>query len=522
MIKERVEYSNIMIRTKESKMDRVKKALQDPFIIQRELNNRSLYEFLQFFWPVVSSDEFKPNWHIPFLCQQLEEVAYRVGNNQKKVHDLIINIPPGTTKTKTALVMFPVWLWTKWYWMKLITGSYSVALALESAEESRDLMRSQLFQLVYPELDIKEDKDTKSNYKVIKRTWESGTNKIPRIEYGGSRYSTSVGGTLTGFHGHILIVDDPLNPHQAFSDVERYTANRWIDQTLSTRKTDKEVSTLILMMQRLHRDDPSGHLLRKAKKNTKHICLPGQIRDFREQLKPQELEKFYVDDLLDPRRMSWEVLEEMKADLGQYGFSGQVGQNPVPAGGGMFKADRVSIVQSMPPIQNIIETVRYWDKAGTKEQTSPTTKTGPAYTVGTKMHKLVGGKWLISDVKRGRWASEERERIIRVVAEADGDDVGIYHEQEPGSGGKESAEATNRNLAGYMAEADRPVGDKIFRADPFSVQVNNGDVQILQAPWNVDWLDEVKNFPFSVFKDQVDSAAGAFSKLTKKKSVVLI
>lgn len=509
----------VLTRTKESKKDRIQKALDDPFIIQRELNNRSLYEFLQFFWPVVSNDEFKGNWHLPYLCEQLEEIAHRVANGEKKEYDLIINIPPGTTKTKTAMVMFPVWVWTKWHWMKLITASYSSTLALESAEESRDLIRSQLFNLVYPELDIKEDKDTKSNYKVIKRSWPMGTNKAPRIEHGGNRYSTSVGGTLTGFHGHILIVDDPLNPNQAVSDAERETANRWVDQTLSTRKTDKEVSTIITIMQRLHQDDPSGHLLAKKKKKVKHICLPGQIRDYAEYLNPPELIKHYVDDLLDPLRMPWAVLEEMRADLGQYGFSGQVGQNPTPPGGGMFKVDNVAILEVMPPAGYIQDTVRYWDKAGTKEQTDSKTAKNPAYTVGTKMHKLENGKWLISDVKRGRWSADERERIIRATAEADGYDVTIYHEQEPGSGGKESAESTIRNLAGFTSYADRPVGDKVYRADPLSVQVNNGDVQLLRGDWNKDWLDEFRNFPFSTFKDQVDSASGAFSKLSTKRRV---
>ena len=511
--------TDLMPCIQESKEVRIKRALEDPFIIQRELNNRSLYEFLQCFWPVVSNDEFQPNWHISYLCQELEKVAHRVGNNQKKEYDLIINVPPGTTKTKTALVMFPVWVWTKWFWVKFITASYSATLALESAEESRDLIRSEMFKRMYPELDIKDDKDAKSNYKVIKRSWTSGTNKVPRIEYGGNRYSTSVGGTLLGFHGHLLLVDDALNANQSVSDVERTTANRWLDRTLSTRKTDKEVSTLVMMMQRLHKEDPTGHLLEKAKKRIHHICLPGQIRDFKEQLNPPELAQFYVDDLLDSRRMSWKVLEEMEADLGQYGFMSQVGQNPIPASGGMFKTDMFPIIQRMPEPHEILKTVRCWDKAGTAEQRIKSTSAGGAYTVGIKMHLLRNGKRLISDVKRGRWSTEERETVIQATAEADGRNVEAYIEQEPGSGGKESAENTIRNLAGFVCIARIPKGNKIHRADPYSVQVNNGNILLLQGQWNKEFIDEHRDFPFSRYKDQVDAAGGAFLELANKKTV---
>jgi len=501
--------TQLMVRTREPKQARVKKALDSPFAIIREINNRSLFEFIKFFWPEVSNDDFHPNWHIEVLCKELEEIAHRVANGEEKEHDLIINIPPGTTKTITCSIMFPVWCWTKWHWMRFITASYSGALALESAEYSRDLVRSERFRLAYPELAIKEDKDTKSNYRVIKKKWEAGTNKVPKTYLGGNRYSTSVGGTLTGYHGHILIVDDPLNPHQSVSDTERQTANRWVDQTLSTRKTDKKVSTTITVMQRLHQDDPSGHMLDKKKKNVRHICLPGEIRNYKEQLSPPEFFKYYKDDLLDPQRMPWSVLKDMEADLGQYGFSGQVGQKPVPPGGGMFKVDNFQIIDQIPSPGTIQKVVRYWDKAGSEGS--------GAYTVGVKMAVTKNGRFIVMDVKRGQWGTEVRERIIRSTAEADGKEVEQHIEQEPGSGGKESVQATIKNLAGFTAKADRPQGDKIYRADPFSVQVNEGNVWMIRADWNRDFIEEYRHFPFSTYKDQVDGGSGAFSKLTTKR-----
>jgi predicted phage terminase large subunit-like protein len=442
------------------------------------------------------------------LCKELERLALQVGEKKPREYDLIINVPPGSTKTITCSIMFPVWCWTQWYWMRFICASYSGALALESAEYCRELVRSPEFAEIYPEIEIKEDKDTKSNFKIVKRV-PSSPGREAKVWIGGSRYSTSVGGTLTGFHGDILIVDDPLNPTQAASDIELANANRWIEQTLSTRKTDKSITPTILIMQRLHQDDPSGHTLAKEKENIRHICLPGEIRNFREKLNPPDLAIFYQNDLMDASRLSWKVLADLEADLGQYGYAGQVGQDPTPPGGGMFKVDHFQLVNTPPRHQDVVHTVRYWDKAGTEGD--------GAYTVGVRMSQLTGNRWIVEDVKRGRWSTHEREKIMQETAAVDGVGVEIWVEQEPGSGGKESAEGTIRNLAGYVIRAEKPTGDKVFRADPYSVQVNNGAFQIMNADWNRLYIEEHRFFPFSTYKDQVDASSGAFSKLVSKK-----
>lgn len=498
-----------MITTAHANNPNVQQLLNNPLALQRELNNRSLYEFLVWAWPELSGQPFVPNWHLAFLCKELEQVAYNVGNRLPKVNDLLINVPPGSTKTKLCSVVFPVWCWTKWYWMKFITISYSSVLALESAEESRDLIRSTQFQEMYPELIIKSDKDTKSNYKIVKRTTSDINSRFYKEKIGGNRYSTSVGGTLTGFHGDILIWDDPLNPQQAASEKEVEIANRWLDQTLPTRKTNKAVSTTIGIMQRLRQNDPSGHLLEKAKTNLRHICLPGEIRNYRHLLQPPEVAKYYKDDLFDVNRMGWNVLMEMEKDLGQYGFAGQIGQNPAPPGGGMFRVENFQMTAEIIPMNRYVKTVRYWDKAGTAGR--------GAYTVGVKMSLLTDGSFIVDDVKRGQWGADERERIIQQTAISDGYHVHVMVEQEPGSGGKESAEATIRGLAGFIVKAERPTGDKAFRADPLSVQVNNGTIRLRNATWNSEYIEEFTLFPNSTYKDQVDATSGAFNYLVQKR-----
>ncbi len=505
---------NKPIRTKPNKDETLKKALLNPNLIIREKCNRSFLFFIQYFWPEISPEKLVLNWHIPYLAKQLQEVAETVGERKPKLKDLIINVPPGSTKTVLCSIMFPAWCWTRWPWMRFITASYSGTLALESAEYSRDLIRSERFSEIYPDIQIKPDKDTKTNFKVIKYS------KTPQGKYtatlGGNRYSTSVGGTLTGFHGHMLIVDDPIDPNRAASPVEIEKTNHWISQTLSTRKVDKAVTPTILVMQRLHQNDPSGYLLGKKKEKTFHICLPGEIKTpgYMELVKPKELVKNYKNYLLDPVRLPLSVLKELKADLGQFGYAGQIGQNPVPPGGGMFLVDKLKIIESLPTDVHIETTIRYWDKAGTEGAGD--------YTAGVKMSRLTDGNFLIHDVVRGQWGTTQRERIIKETALRDGPRVIIYHEQEPGSAGKDSAAATTRNLAGFIVHTERPTGDKVYRADALSVQVNEGNIYILKGDWNNEFIEELRFFPYSTYDDQVDAASGAFNRLAAKRIVRVI
>ena len=346
----------------------VNQVLENPALAIRELCNRDFYWFLRYFWPVVSSSEFVPNWHIEYICGELQGIAERVASRLPKEHDLIINVPPGTTKSITCSIMFPIWCWTLWHWMWFITASYSADLSLKSARFSRELIRSARFQQIYPELWL--SKDVVSDFQVSNRN--SGV-------IGGDRFSTSVGGTLMGFHGDILIVDDPLDPRRAASDLELQTANDWIDLNLSTRKTDKAVTPLILIHQRLHQNDPTGHLLAKSRLKIKHVCLPGEINSERyvEKVNPPELIGRYIDGLLDPVRMNVDNLAELEESLGQYGYAGQIGQDPAPPSGGMFQVDRFAIVDTFPDEKELVHVVRAWDKAGT----APKKGSEPSWTV---------------------------------------------------------------------------------------------------------------------------------------------
>lgn len=458
--------------------------------VKRALFKNSFYEFFKFYWDVINHEPLVDNWHIKYLCDELQIVAERVFRREKKLYDLIINIPPSTSKTSIINKFFPLWCWVNDYSLQFISVSYSYQLSINISENCRDILKSELFQKYFFDIKVKEDSDTKQLFRIKK------DNKI-----GGFRYATSVGGTSSGIHGHFVLLDDPLNAIDSLSEIKVKNTNEWLDNVIYSRKVDNDVSVVILIMQRLHENDPTGYLLEKNK-NIKHICLPAIESD---KVQPAELKKYYVDGLLDPKRLSKEVLEQKRIEMGDYAFSMQYLQEIVPKGGAFFDVNKLFVVNNIEA--EIDKIVRYWDKAGTHES--------GCYTVGVKMALLKNKKYVIMDVVRGQWEASERENIIKQVAELDGNNVTIYIEQEPGSGGKESAESTIRNLAGFRCYADRPTGDKIMRADTFAVQLNAGNVSMLRADWNAEYKRELEYFPYSKYKDQVDATSGAFNMLVK-------
>ena len=127
------------------------------------------------------------------------------------------------------------------------------------------------------------------------------------------------------------------------------------------------------------------------------------------------------------------------------------------------------------------------------------------------------GQFHVADVVRGQWSAQQRNRIMRETAEQDARRfrrVQIWVEQEPGSGGKESAEYTIRQLAGFAVSAERVTGDKVARAAPLAAQAEGHNLLLAAAAWNRDFIDELTAFPLGRHDDQVDAASGAFNKLT--------
>jgi len=254
--------------------------------------------------------------------------------------------------------------------------------------KARDVLKSDKFLELYPgRVEFKKDMDLKQSY-------QNTAN--------GVRVSAGVGGGVTGLHAHILLVDDPLNPKQAASTVEVKNASDWLTKTLSTRKVDKQLTPTILIMQRLAEDDPTGHLLEKGNR-VRHICLPAEISDL-DNVKPSQMEKYYIDGLLDPKRMSRETLAAQRVYLGSRDYAGQFLQNPAAAEGDLVKRvwwQWYDYPEGLPQTAILRET-QSWDTAHKKGQNNDPSvcTTWKSYTKG---HFLIDGwedKVLYPDLKK--------------------------------------------------------------------------------------------------------------------------
>lgn len=327
-------------------------------------------------------------------------------------------------------------------------------------------------------------------------------------------YDIQVEGTHCFFANGILvhnciIWDDPHSAEGANSEAERIEAVRIFKETLPTRLVEPKTSAIVVVMQRLHEADVSGEIL-SGDYGYEHLMLPMEFEVDRRCVTsigwsdPRTVE----GELLFPERFPAEVVERDNKAMGEYAVAGQMQQRPAPRTGGFFEWEKLEIVDAHPKIR---EWVRYWDKAGTQD--------GGKRTAGVRIGRGVDGVFYVTDVVTGQWNAANREAAIKLTAGMDGLPVTQWIEQEPGSGGKESAEGTIANLAGYNIKAERPTGDKEFRAEPYAVQVKAGNVKLLRGPWNQLFIDEHKTFPRGKFKDQIDAAAGALNKLAVPNKV---
>jgi predicted phage terminase large subunit-like protein len=322
------------------------------------------------------------------------------------------------------------------------------------------------------------------------------------IEFSGTEgyfRNTTVMGAVTGEGLDIGVIDDPIKGRaEASSPIIRDKTWEWLTDDFMTRFSAH--GALLMIMTRWNLDDPAGRMIKR---------FPG-VRVLRYPAIAVEDEEFRKKgEALFPELKPLEFLLQQKSIMTIGGWESVYQQNPIIVGGGIFPIEKFSTV-NMFERNKIIHSVRYIDKAGTEGGEG-------AFTAMVLMHRMVDDTFLIEHVARGRWSALEREQKIKMWAERDREKISglyeVYVEQEPGSGGKESAENTIRNLAGFSVYADKVTGSKEVRAEPYAAQVQGGNVRLAAGEWQYEFINEHEAFPNGIYKDQVDAAAGAFNKL---------
>jgi predicted phage terminase large subunit-like protein len=461
----------------------------------------SFYQFFLEFWETIEAVELVPNWHIEYLCDQLQEV-YTIWAAKQAQPDVLINVPPGTSKSTTVTQLFPAWLWLKHPPMRVISSSFASSLAVGHAVKTRDCVSSPKFQRLFPNLiEAKDDQDGKTDY---------------RNTRGGQRYSTSTTGAVTGNHADFIIIDDPLNPQAAASEANRLAAAAHL-KTLSTRKVDKRRTVSIMVMQRVHELDPAGLWLQKGRP-LRHICLPGELtkdaktEEVGRQVVPPALRSRYVNNLLDPVRLDRQALADLKVDLGSYGYAGQVQQLPAPDEGGLLKKAWFSVISYEAFLALAGRGTHTWlfdaDTAYTDNQKNdPSALLASCYLGQTLYVRLATEMWLeLPELKK--------ELMTRLVAHGYTRMSKLH--VEPKASGKSVVQELRAISQLNVVEAPTPTGSKLERVNGVSPFLEAGRVVLIDGGWNEAFISQCASFPNAAHDDMLDCLCQAIARYNLK------
>jgi predicted phage terminase large subunit-like protein len=462
------------------------------------LAERSLRDFVEQAWPVMEpSTPYVHGWHIDAICDLLESAS------RGEVRRFVINIPPRHGKSLIFSVFWQAWSWIERPWLRWLFSSYASNLAIRDSVKARRLIASPWYKERWgSRYSLTDDQNQKVRFE-NDRT--------------GYRIAASVDGANTGEGGDIIGSDDPNNVREAESEIVRVGTNEWWDEVMSTRGNDPRTVVHGIVQQRTHYNDLTGHVLEKEADYV-HLCLPAEYESDHPHIWDMDPRK-KEGDLLWPERFGPQELADLKQAMNStYAVAGQLQQRPAPRSGGIFKRDMfrfMTVVPENPPGYRldaaVVAIVRAWDNAASEG--------GGDYTVGVLMMKYTDGTYAVVDVVRGQWESSKRDIIKKQTAIFDratyGPRVRIRDVQDPGAAGKDSAKASVRNLAGFSVVTVRPTGDKETRAEPLASQQQMGNVALVIAPWNDEYVNELAGFPSWAHDDQVDSSADAFNEIEK-------
>jgi predicted phage terminase large subunit-like protein len=440
----------------------------------------------------------KGMWFPRSLAIRLKEFYVDFKAGKKPV--MLLCTPPQHGKS-LSVIDFISWAVGHDPELRVIYSSFSDRLGIRANLRLQRALDSKKYRLIFPQ--------TRLNDKHIVTIAERALRNHDVLEFVGHEgyfRNTTVLGSITGEALDLSVIDDPIKGRaEAQSELQREKTWNWMTDDVLSRFS--ETAGLIMIMTRWHVDDPAGRMIAHFGKRVQVVRYPaiGEQDDYLD----GKVQRGPGEPLF-PELKSLEFLLERRKLYTQASWEALYQQNPFIVGGGIFPIEKL-VPLSILDRTKILKSVRYWDKAGTESEDA-------AFTAGALLHMLKDNRFVIEHVVRGQWGALDREEKIKYWAERDRAQLrpGAYEvgvEQEPGSGGKESAESTIRNLRGFKVYADKVTGAKEVRAEPFAAQVQGGNVYIVAGIWQNDLLDEMVSFPNGKFKDQVDACSGAFNRL---------
>ncbi|MDR3718382.1 MAG: phage terminase large subunit [Bryobacteraceae bacterium] len=425
-------------------------------------------------WACRALAPLEPAPHHRLLMQEL--MRLESGESDR----LMVLMPPGSAKSTYVSVLFPAWWLHRRPRSAIIAVSHTADLSEHFGRQVRRLAGEHQEALGYRLL--------------------AGERAAGRwsTDQGGSYFATGVRGPITGRRADLVVIDDPIKSHsEADSIAYRDHVWDWYRSDLITRL--RPGGRIVLVMTRWHPDDLGGRLLESGDR-WRVLRLPAMAE---------------ADDPLGraPGEALWpdwedgEALERKRQMVGSRVWAALFQQSPRQSGGVLFPAQRIDASEAAPAD---VREVRAWDLAATPAGLGH----DPDWTVGLKLAREVSGKYIVTDLVRLRGGPHEVEEAILATAHRDGRNVLIGLPQDPGQAGKHQVSWLVSRLAGYRVSASIESGAKLTRALPVAAQAEAGNLRVVRAAWNREFIDELRDFPHGRHDDQVDALSRAFTLLT--------
>jgi predicted phage terminase large subunit-like protein len=449
-------------------------ATPSPEVI-KALLRQDLYSFsVKAFEHVFPGIEYLPSWHHKVIAYHLMQVF------DGKITRLIINVPPRSLKSFLTVVSFVAFMLGRMPSSNLVCVSYSQELANKHARDCRALMESPFYRDLFPGARLNPRRTTEGDFMTTSR---------------GGRLATSIGGTLTGRGGDVIIIDDPIKPVDAASERARQAAIEWADNTLMSRLNNKRKGAIVLVMQRLHDDDLAGHLL--ARGGWIHLKIPAiaqKLEGFK--YAPTKFHFRNKGEVIHPELEPIEVLDDLRLAMGSANFSAQYLQEPEPADSDLIKWSWFRTYDKIPGSSGNDEIWQSWDTAIKADELNDYSACVTAL--------VRDRRYYILNVYRARLDYPSLKQQIVRHAQAFGDNRARVLIEDKGSGSSLIQDLRHDRLVRPISF--EPEGDKVSRLVCQTAVIERGDVFLPEtAPWLDEFRKEILQFPNGKHDDQVDA-----------------
>jgi predicted phage terminase large subunit-like protein len=409
--------------------------------------------------------------HIRAISAELDRVT------SGEIDRLAVFLPPRHGKSMTVTIRYPVYRLLRDPSLRVLITGYNERFARKFGRQTRNLAMGRIT--------LAEDKAGADE-------WETAA--------GGGVMARGVGSPPTGSGYDLVVIDDPIRKREdADSEVFREKVWDWYTDDLYTRQ--EPGCAIILVLTRWHHDDVAARALASEPGRWTVLRLPA-LAEEGDALGRQPGEALW------PARYDERALASIRSVMSQNeglaSWESLYQQNPTPREGAFFKVNQLQFIDP-GEVPAIVRSCRGWDLAASPGRGD--------FTAGVKLGKDAAGVFYVLDVARGQWSTDDRNARMLQTAARDGKTCAIRLAQDPGQAGVDQAQSLVRMLAGYNVSYERVSGSKETRADPFSAQVNAGNVRVVRGAWNSMFIEELRQFPAGKHDDQVDGGSDSFKVL---------